>query len=146
MMTVAPFGEYWMYLPLKTARGSNGDPARKTGIWLDAIEGTDETLIDTESGVTNCGTVTRLQEGEQWNVEMFKKMRGLPWEPVPGKQPHHIPVAIEEDGAVMDEETETTSPNIKFQDEEDPGERAYVKNIDHLHISRKVSAKHGSME
>ena len=128
--TVVPFGETVMYSPLNEARGNNGDPPKKMGVWLGTIGRTEDVLIATERGAAKCRTVTRLPEGEQWSSTMLTKIRGLLWEFVFGKQSHHTPVATHEDGGVMDEETETTKPKIKLHGEEDEGERGYKTNVE----------------
>ena len=103
-------------------------------------------LVGTERGAIECRTFTRLPAGERWNVEMTKQMKGLPREPVPGKQSHHILVAIEEDGAVMGEEAEDLESRPTANDEEDAGERRYMKNPDQLHVSKKAIAKLGTTD
>ena len=77
---------------------------------------------------------------------MIKKMKGLPWEPVPGRQSQHVPVMIGDDGTVLDEEAENVKTRPKFAEEEDPSERRYMKNPDQLHVSKKAIAKFGTTE
>ena len=57
-----------------------------------------------------------------------------------------MPVTIEEDGAVMDEEIENVKTRPKFAEEEDSNESRYVKNPDQLHVSKKAIAKFGATE
>ena len=128
VVAVVPFGDIVMYLQLKIARGNKGYPAKKIGAWLGAIERTEEVLIGTERGDIKRRTVTHLPEGEQWDAQIVNKARGLPWEPLPGRQSHHAPVAINEEGALMDGETEATKQKIKLHDEDDAGERKYTNN------------------
>ena len=68
------------------------------GVWLGIIERTEETIIGTPNGVIKCRTVNRMVNGEQWNPELVLGIRGLPWEPIPGKQSMRIPVDVNENG------------------------------------------------
>lgn len=76
VVPVVPFGEIVMYLPLKTARNSKGDQAKKIGVWPGAIERIEEVIIVTQRGVIKCRTITRLAEGEQWNANTIEEMQG----------------------------------------------------------------------
>ena len=57
---LVPFGETVMFLPMKTATSSKGEPARRAGVWLGIIERTEEVIIGTREGVTKCRIVCRL--------------------------------------------------------------------------------------
>ena len=57
---LVPFGESVMYLPMRTAKSSKGEPAKKVGIWLGVIERIEEMIIGTRNGVIKCRTVSRL--------------------------------------------------------------------------------------
>ena len=95
---LVPFGENVMYLPLKTSSGSNGEPAKKSGVWLGTIERTEEAIIGTTRGIVKCRTVNRIAAHERWNKTAVLEMQGLPWETIPGKVSLHIPVEITQDG------------------------------------------------
>ena len=84
-----------MYPPMKTARQDKGEVSKKPGIWLGVNERTEEILVGTRRGVIKCHTVSRLAEGEQWDREAILAMKGLPWEPVPGKIGQHIPTSMQ---------------------------------------------------
>ena len=58
---LVPFGESVMYLPMRTASSSKGEPARKVGIWLGIIERAEETFIGTRNGVIKCRTTPTVQ-------------------------------------------------------------------------------------
>lgn len=47
VIPLVPFGETVMYLPAKTARGNNGDSAKKICLWFGTTERTEEALIGT---------------------------------------------------------------------------------------------------
>ena len=79
---------------------------RRMGIWLGTIERTEGTSIGTERGVTKCRTVSRFPGNARWNGKLTLDMQGVPWEPVPGRAGHHIPVEIDRNGQAMDETEE----------------------------------------
>lgn len=103
---LVPFGETVLYLPLKKVRRSKGDTAMKCGIWLGVIERIEEVLVGTRQGVVKCRAVTRLLDGEKWRADVIESMKGLPWEPVIGRQSATTPVAIQENGDVIAYEAE----------------------------------------
>ena len=74
---------------------------------MGTIERTEETMVGTLEGVIKCRTINRLPNGEQWKKEMVLNMKGVPWEPIPGKRGQHIPVEIQTDGYIPDEHEET---------------------------------------
>ena len=45
-----------------------------------------ETLIGTEGGLINVRSVRRKAGARAWEVEDIRRMRGAPWEPVPGRE------------------------------------------------------------
>ena len=100
---VVPFGEAVLYLPLKTAKGSKREFAKKLGSWIGTIERTEEALIGTESGIVKCRAVNRLPKEERWPRDLVLNMKGVPWEPVPDTRGQHILVEINEDGQTPDE-------------------------------------------
>ena len=118
---------------------------KKLGVWLGTIERTDETLIGTTMGVVKCRTVSRLTEDERWDRRLTLSMRGVPWEPVPGRQSQHIPVEIGQDGQTLDEPAEN-----QFLQKEDVGEDErepeYNNKTHNLHISQKAISKYGTTE
>ena len=146
IVPLAMIGEIVLYLPLKIARGSKGEPAKHIGVWLGTIERTEEVLIGTSRGVVKCRTISRSLDADKWDVQTINTMKGTPWEPVPGRQSQHIPVAIGDDGAVMDEETKTLQPADKGQDGEAADEKQYRFHPDQLHVSRKAIARYGQTE
>ena len=142
---VVPFGEVVMYLPLRTATHSKGQPARKLGLWLGTIERIEETIIGTMTGVVKCRTIRRLAEDDKWNPELVLKMQGLPWPPVPNKSGQHIPVEINSRGEAVDEAEENEEPpkESAAMDEE---ELEYQRKVHSLHVSRKAVSKYGTAE
>ena len=96
MVPLVPFGETVMYLPLQTASGSKGEPVKRQGVWLGTIERTEETIIGTTKGIVKCRTVNRLAPNERWDAIAVLGVKGVPWEPIPGKRSMHIQVEIDE--------------------------------------------------
>ena len=139
---LAPFGESVMYLPLRTLKHTKGKAAKQPGVWLGVNERTEETLIGTRHGVVKCRTVSRLAGGDQWSRSAVLEMRGLPWEPVPGKPGQHIPVNINEHGQCDDHDYDDLQPQPTI-DEEAETERIYKKGADEFHVSQRAIAKFG---
>ena len=138
---LVPFGELVMYLPMKTATSSKGEPATKPGAWLGIIERTEESIIGTYNGVVKCRTINRMADGEQWHRDMVLGMRGSPWEPVPGKQGMHIPVDVDDSGEDPEKDCGHEVRPTEALDDEIPVETR--SNTDKLHISRKAITKYG---
>ena len=118
---IAIFGEVVLYLPLKTAKTmkEQAQPKMKRGVWLGALERTEESIIGIERGVVKCRTVNRLPEDNRWDREMVLKMQGHPWCPVPGIKGDHIPVEITDDGnpITIEEEIEEKEAEVTFEEE-----------------------------
>ena len=116
---VALFGEAIIYLPLKTAKHTKGQAVKRMGAWLGTIERTEETLISTTMGVTKCRTINKLPGNEKWNKNLVLDMKGVPWEPAPGRPNQHIPVEIDQDGQAMDKTKENLVPKKENIDDEE---------------------------
>ena len=72
------------------------------------------------------------------------QMRGTTWELVPGVDGQHVPVDIDETGAVKrDEDDETLYDPI---DDEEPTDVQPKTTYDRLHISKKAALKYGFIE
>ena len=114
------FGETVMYLPLKTVHRNKGTPAKRIGVWLGVSERTEEVLVGTKRGVVKCRIVERLGDKDRWSRTNVLEMICNPWEPVPGRDDHHIPVDIVDNGDCMGSESENDdNPTDKIDDEED---------------------------
>ena len=142
---LVPFGEKVLYLPMKIVKRSKGMSAKKPGIWLGINERTEETLIGTANGVVKCRTVTRLSETDAWDRVLLSQMRGVPWNPVPGKDDIRIPVDITDEGAVVCEDDEV--PSEKSDDELEEEQKTALRGGPHrLHVSRKAIAMYGTTD
>ena len=107
------------YLRPDTQGIHKADPRWETGVWLGMRDRTGEYLIGTSRGVIKVRTVRRKAEmDKQWDVEVMKGMRGVPWEPVPGRG------GIEIKSRVEMPKTEGMPPRI-----EEPPPKEYVRRI-----------------
>ena len=102
----AEFGECVWYLQPKSAGKHKLSTRWGEGIWIGIKEESGEVLIGTTEGVIKVRTVRRKPEVNKWNVEMFKGMKGLPWEPVPGRDSNEPPICIK----VPEEDNEIVKP------------------------------------
>ena len=92
----AEFGECVHYLKPDSTGMHKADPRWDTGVWLGMRDRTGEYLIGTENGVIKVRTIRRKgMREQQWDPEVMSKMRGVPWEPVPGREGIEIRSRIE---------------------------------------------------
>ena len=75
---------------------------------------------------------------------MVLRMRGLPWEPIPGKQSMHIPVDINDNGEDPERDSGCEVRPTEALDDDVPVELR--GGTDKLNISRKAIAKYGATE
>lgn len=57
----------------------------KAGVWLGIKEDSGKTLIGTKEGFIKVRSIRRRAGNLKWDVEMLESMKGLPWQPVPGR-------------------------------------------------------------
>ena len=101
-----PFGEAVMYKELNKERKSSMDTDWQAGVWLGHTRDSNEVLIGTRNGVVRAYAVIRKAEGERWDADLLRNMRGTPQQPDPTKPGLHIPIRITfdpPDGGVLDE-------------------------------------------
>ena len=66
------------------------------GVYLGMLDRTDEHLIGTPEGVIQVHTISRTCTTEQqWDNYEMLKVKGVPWEPVPGRAGIHIKPMID---------------------------------------------------
>ena len=139
---LVPLGEIVMYSLVKTVATNNGVPARRPGVWLGITERTEETIIGTSSGALKCRTVSRMTNGQPWNGEIILQLRGLPWEPVPGKQSMPIFVDVDDNG---EDPQGYRGREVRPTEALDGDALAEARgSSDKLHISRKAITKYGT--
>ena len=139
---LVPFGETIMYLPMKTVHRNKGEPAKLPGVWLGINERTEEVLVGTHKGIVKCRTVSRLSKDQCWDAAMVNRMKGVPWEVVPGRPGVAIPVEIQDNGDVTIAEDDDVE-RVKPMDDEDNVEMKFKGGLDRLHVSRKASERYG---
>ena len=89
---VVEFGECVDYLGLGSKGKDKQDSRWKHGVWLGIKEDSGEVIIGTEKGITKARDVHRRGDPkERWNWEVFEKVVGTPWEPVPNSKGINIP-------------------------------------------------------
>ena len=66
----------------------------KTGVWLGHARNSNEILIGTGEGVVRAYAVIRRAEGERWDADALRKVRGTPQQPDPNKPGMHIPTRL----------------------------------------------------
>ena len=81
------FGQNIMYYP-PGMKGKNKFEARwQEGVWLGIADRSMEVIVGTNEGVIKVRDVRRYgTQQEQWDMGKFNSFRGVPWEPVPGRQ------------------------------------------------------------
>jgi hypothetical protein len=80
---LCPFGEKVLYLPAGKKR-STLDSGYREGFFFGIVEGTEEVYIGTENGVFRARSYRRMPEDMRSDSANFDKIRGTPWDPVPG--------------------------------------------------------------
>ncbi len=93
---VVEFGEVVWALRPKSRGISKWDYRWYEGVWVGVVNKSGEHIVLTEEGATRTPHVRGRPEGEyRWNIGALNRARGLPWEPVPGKNSVQIPVRID---------------------------------------------------
>ena len=91
---VVPFGEIVLYRLPEVARDRHQALEERwvKGIWLGHARNSPEHMIGTSEGVRKVFAVRRLAEGEQWNGDMIKSIKGSPkeWELDAGEEPQML--------------------------------------------------------
>ncbi len=84
---VAEIGESVWFLYLKS-KGRNKMRSRwSSGLWLGIRDESGEAIIGTDEGVMKCRTIKRKgTREERWDLGQVEKMKGVPWEPEPGRE------------------------------------------------------------
>ena len=91
------FGECVWYLKPKSKGKAKAEYRWAEGIWLGVRDESGEHIIGTKQGVLKVRAVRgRGSHAERWNKEEFNEMRGLPWEPVPGRPEMEMKSRIED--------------------------------------------------
>jgi len=95
---ICKFAECVWYLKPKTKGIEKAEYRWAEGIWLGIRDESGEHIIGTEGGIVKARTVRRPgSHGERWKWSVFEKMKGLPWEPVPGRAGFEIRTRVVDD-------------------------------------------------
>ena len=83
---VAEFGERVMYLKPGQKGHHKLECRWEEGIWLGMRNISYEHYIGTPEGCVKVRDIRRFgHKRDQWNLELVNKVKGLPWEPIPGQ-------------------------------------------------------------
>ena len=95
-----------MYKPAKTVHIEKAEPRWMDGIWLGIVRETHEHIIGTSRGVIKCRAIAAVEENQKFSKQDIEEVRGVPWQPVPGRRTNKIPTHIKEseDGGEDDED------------------------------------------
>ena len=97
---IAEFAETIMWKPAKTVQVDKDEERWRMDIWLGFLEHSGEYIIGTERGVVKCRAVRRLDEVGNFDAQRIGRIRGSPWQPVPGRLSMRIPTNIDSNGKV----------------------------------------------
>jgi len=132
---VVPFGETVWYKEIKENK-AKADSAWTEGIWLGHHRESNETLVGTNEGVVRAYAIIRKQEGQRWDRERLKNMKGTPQKPDPSKDGLIIPLRItfDEPSENLEEESQLPrkeeGPRIMMIRREDLEEHGYTEGCD----------------
>ena len=113
-------------------------------MYLGTNERTEETFIGIEYGVVKRRSMNRLPPEDKWSREGVLQMKGTTWKHVPGVDGQHVPVDIDETGAVQKDED--SGMHYAPIDDETPTEVQNKTTYDRLHRSKKAIQKFGPTE
>eukprot|EP00973_Karenia_brevis_P042574 5893899-Karenia_brevis.AAC.2 len=100
---IVAFGERVMYKPAKSVRVEKAEARWEDGVWLGVSPETHEHLIGTSRGVVKCRAISAVEESKKFDKNFIEEMKGLPWQPVPGRKSNRVPTQIREE---VDDEQE----------------------------------------
>ena len=102
---VVEFGECVWYLKPKSVGKDKLNSRWSTGVWLGIREESGEVYIGTPDGVIKVRTIRRKAgDSLRWDKALLHSVRGLPWEPVPGRDSVEVPISVsvpDEDKVVL---------------------------------------------
>ena len=100
-----------------------------------------------KNGIIKCRTITRLPNDEKWNAQQVLRVKGVPWEPVPGRTDRRVPVAIDRRGNGI--QPEDGDDEIQEQDkiaDEEEQEMQFRGGPDKFHVSKRAIERYGPTE
>ena len=93
------------------------EPEWMDGIWFGVVLETHEHIIGTSRGVITCRAIAAVEENKKFSKQDIEEVRGVPWQPVPGRRTNKIPTHIKEseDGGEDDEDEVDESDDKKSE-------------------------------
>ena len=102
------FGEcIWFLLP--ESKGENKLDSRwEEGIYLGLKDESNELIVGNKEGVRKIRSWAKKPEGDRWAKEKLDEMKGVPWEPIPGRGIREIKAHVtlpesSTDGGILEE-------------------------------------------
>ena len=81
------FGECVMYMKQGIKGKDKFETRWSEGVWLGIADRTNEVIVGTSEGVIKARDIKRYSsEKEKWALDKFNEVKGVPWEPIPGRQ------------------------------------------------------------
>ena len=91
---IVDWGECVLCLKPKSKGKFKGDRRWETGVWVGIREESGEHICLTERGAIKCRAIRRMPQASAWDWEMFSKVTGMPWEPVPGQPNSELKIRV----------------------------------------------------
>jgi hypothetical protein len=92
---IAEFGERVMYLKADSVGKDKFSSRWEPGFFLGIKEESGEVIIGTEDGVIKTRSFKRRgSEGERWSSDDLAKVKGSPWEPIPGRDDIELKTSV----------------------------------------------------
>ena len=101
---VVPFGETVWYKQVRENkdRKDKFNSEWEEGVWLGHARNSNEAVIGLSDGVVRAYAIKRQDEGNRWQPEKIKGIRGTPSQPDPNKPGLYIPVRVRFDPVLAD--------------------------------------------
>ena len=147
---VAKFGEKILYMPAKQSSHPQGkwEDRYTDGVFLGMRMRSDEILIGTPQGVVKARSIKRYPEGEQWDRDFARKIRGSPRTPIPGQGGDHVPTHVPSfcQRTMPEDHNEGEEPAREAEEEEVRREETQVRaepTERRMYITRAAIQKYG---
>ena len=84
-----------MHLKMGSTGINKMDCRWETGIWVGMKDDSNESIVSTKDGCLKTRDIKRFGDmDDRWNVDFFKEVKGVPWEPIPGSKSVEVKVII----------------------------------------------------
>ena len=123
---VAEFGEQVLYLRAGSRGIDKFNTRWEDGVWLGVRDETGEIIIGTDQGVIKARDFKRRgSDQERWSAEAVLGIKGVPWEPVPGRAQDEVPVRV-----YLPQESEPPQPVDLGSERPEVRRRVYIRRED----------------